>query len=109
MASWFGQLKKVDVNEKAAYSNELQTNAKDFANLVLGKATKVGCAVNTCLREGFQVAICSVRRVYLFQSRPVPRDTTPVVDDLLYTVGKTCSGCTAASKTCHKGLPGICV
>ncbi|EYC12184.1 hypothetical protein Y032_0048g1655 [Ancylostoma ceylanicum] len=96
IASWFGQLKNVDLDEKALYNNDVQTSAKDFANLVYGKATKVGCAVTLCLREGFQVAICQ------FDSTGV----TP--DDSLYTVGKTCSGCNAAGKTCHKGLLGIC-
>ncbi|KAL6729079.1 hypothetical protein Aduo_000167 [Ancylostoma duodenale] len=96
MSSWFGQLKNVDLDEKALYNGDVQTGAKDFANLVFGTATKVGCAVNTCLREGFQVAICQF-------------DSTAVApDDPLYTVGKTCSGCAAAGKTCHKGLLGIC-
>ncbi|EPB71060.1 SCP-like protein [Ancylostoma ceylanicum] len=95
MTTWFGQLKRVDLDEKATYSNDIQANAPDFANLMIG-ATKLGCSVKTCLREGFSVAVCEFD------------GTTPSVGDPLYTVGNTCSGCTAANKKCHKALKGLC-
>ncbi|RCN29704.1 SCP-like protein [Ancylostoma caninum] len=97
MSSWFAQLKSADLDEQAKYDQNVKTTAPDFANvrdLVYGKATKVGCAVGTCLREGFQVAICQF-------------DSAPADGDPLYTVGKTCSRC-PAGKTCHKSLSGLC-
>ncbi|EYC12186.1 hypothetical protein Y032_0048g1656 [Ancylostoma ceylanicum] len=107
MVSWFGQLKKVDLDEKATYDNNVKASAPDFASLVYGGATKLGCAVGLCLREGFQVAICQIDR-YAHSWRDQFKNTAAVVGDPLYTIGKTCSGCAAAGKNCHKGLPGIC-
>ncbi|EPB71055.1 SCP-like protein [Ancylostoma ceylanicum] len=95
MASWFGQLKNVDLDERATYDSNVQSNAPDFANLLNEGASKVGCSVKTCLREGFSVAVCEFD------------GTTPAVGSALYTVGRTCSNC-VAGKSCHKALPGLC-
>ncbi|RCN47198.1 hypothetical protein ANCCAN_06776 [Ancylostoma caninum] len=97
MSSWFGELKNVDLDEKATYNSNVQNSAPNFANLVIGDATKVGCSVKKCLKEGFSVAVCQFD------------GTAPTPDDPLYTAGKTCSGCRVTSKTCHKALPGICI
>ncbi|KAL6729082.1 hypothetical protein Aduo_000169 [Ancylostoma duodenale] len=96
MESWFGQLKNTDLDEKATYNSNVQKSAPDFANLMIGDATKVGCSVKKCLREGFSVAVCQFD------------GTAPTPDAPLYTVGKTCSGCRVSSKTRHKALQGIC-
>ncbi|EPB71062.1 SCP-like protein [Ancylostoma ceylanicum] len=86
MASWFGQLKNVDLDEQATYNNNVKTYAPDSANLVRGDATKLGCSMKTCFREGFSVVVCEFD------------GTAPSVGVPLYPVGKTCSGCTAANK-----------
>ncbi|EYC12049.1 hypothetical protein Y032_0048g1585 [Ancylostoma ceylanicum] len=33
MAFWFGQLKSVDLDDKASYNNDVDASAKDFANV----------------------------------------------------------------------------
>ncbi|EPB72330.1 SCP-like protein [Ancylostoma ceylanicum] len=93
MSTWYAQLQNVDLDEKAKYDDNVETRAKDFANLVIGDATKVGCSVKKCQKEGYSVAVCEFD------------GTAPNIDDSMYAVGKTCSGC----PTCHKNLPGLCV
>ncbi|EPB65218.1 hypothetical protein ANCCEY_15719, partial [Ancylostoma ceylanicum] len=58
MSKWYDQLKNVDLDEDAKYDGNVQTSAKDFANLVIGDATMVGCSVKTCPKEGYTVAVC---------------------------------------------------
>ncbi|KIH50828.1 SCP-like protein [Ancylostoma duodenale] len=57
-STWYGQLENVDLDKKASYDNNVETKAPDFANLVVGDATKLGCSVETCEPEGFSVAVC---------------------------------------------------
>ncbi|RCN35020.1 SCP-like protein [Ancylostoma caninum] len=95
-STWYGQLENVDLDDKANYDSKVESNAPDFAHLVLGDATKLGCSVKMCEPQGFSVAVCEFD------------GTAPSVDDELYTVGKACSGC-SAGKSCHKDLLGLCV
>ncbi|KAK6727988.1 hypothetical protein RB195_005568 [Necator americanus] len=84
ITSWWKQLEKVDVDKEAKFTNELKTNAPDFANMAIATATKVGCSVLTCLKQGYVVAGCEF-------------DKALNVDDPIYTVGTTCTSCRTAN------------
>ncbi|ETN76677.1 hypothetical protein NECAME_03346 [Necator americanus] len=90
ITGWFDELKEVDVDDEAKYTADVKRNAKDFANMVVGDATKVGCAAKQCLKQGFTAAVCKY-------------DKEPQIDTAMYEVGNPCSGC-----TCDP-LGGLCV
>ncbi|EPB72817.1 SCP-like protein [Ancylostoma ceylanicum] len=90
--SWWGKLKGVDVPDNGDYTGDMETNAQFFANMAYEGATKMGCAVADCKQKGFTAFICEY-------------NSAPVVDDTLYTVGKTCSKCT--TKKCEDA-GGLC-
>ncbi|KAL6729015.1 hypothetical protein Aduo_000109 [Ancylostoma duodenale] len=95
VGQWFGQLRNVDLGEEAKYTNDIKTNAKDFANMVLGESTQIGCATKNCQAQGKTVVVCQY-------------DKLPIDDDPLYDVGKPCSGCDKTKQKCDP-LGGLCI
>ncbi|EYB99898.1 hypothetical protein Y032_0119g828 [Ancylostoma ceylanicum] len=95
ISAWYGELQSVDIDEKATYTDQIQTNAKNFANMALAEASKFACSAQQCNAQGITVALC------VYKSIPDP-------DSPLYDVGKPCAGCDKTKTTCDQ-LNGLCV
>ncbi|EPB72814.1 SCP-like protein [Ancylostoma ceylanicum] len=97
ITTWADQVKNVDLDKEVLYAGDVETNAKDFSNMLNEAATKVGCSVKECAAQGFTVAVCQY-------------DVAPITDDPVYTAGKPCKECSAIQKKCDNTLGGgLCV
>ncbi|RCN45900.1 SCP-like protein [Ancylostoma caninum] len=95
ISGWYDQLKNVDLDDKATYTSQIETNAKNFANMAVAQATKFGCAAERCQAQGYNIVACQY-------------NSPPDIDSPLYEVGKPCAGCDKATTTCDQA-DGLCV
>ncbi|KAL6729372.1 hypothetical protein Aduo_000431 [Ancylostoma duodenale] len=95
ISEWYGELKEVDLDDKATYNDQIKTKANSFANMAVAQATKFAYTARQCRPEGYTVAVCQYNR-------------PPIADSPLYEVGKPCAGCDKAKTTCDQ-VDGLCV
>ncbi|RCN29048.1 SCP-like protein [Ancylostoma caninum] len=97
ITTWADQVKQIELDKQVVYAGDVESKAKDFANMLNEKVTKVGCSVKVCQAKGFTVAVCQY-------------DASLTTDDTVYTVGKPCKECNALGKKCDSTLGGgLCV
>ncbi|EYC41282.1 hypothetical protein Y032_0574g176 [Ancylostoma ceylanicum] len=99
MKEWWSPLEKAkNLGDNPTYTAEIRDGPlKYFANIAYEQTTKIGCAVETCTKQGRLVIDC--------------RYNTLISDDeVIYTTGKVCSKCrdTADTTQCS-ALGGLCV
>ncbi|KIH53731.1 SCP-like protein [Ancylostoma duodenale] len=91
--SWAKQVSNVGVGKDNIYT--VGTSVDSYANLAFDGTTQLGCAVEVCVPRGSSVVVCEY-------------DGVPQDGNVIYTIGRTCSGCAAQGKKCEQ-LHGLCV
>ncbi|RCN51200.1 SCP-like protein [Ancylostoma caninum] len=100
LAAWYGELEASGgIGADPTYADDMKTKLGNYVNLANEANTVVGCAVETCKKEGYTLVACQY--------------DSPLNDgDPIYTPGKTCSKCkeTAANKQCEtQGAKALCI
>ncbi|KAK6758148.1 hypothetical protein RB195_015770 [Necator americanus] len=85
--------------ESTGFGDDLKNTAalKTAAYIAYDEATKIGCAVESCVKKGRLYILCKY-------------DSAPAINAVIYASGNTCSKCsaTASTKKCST-LGGLCV
>ncbi|KAL6729076.1 hypothetical protein Aduo_000164 [Ancylostoma duodenale] len=96
--TWAEQSKLVDlrpIGGAVFYQDEVEQQASDFAKMVYGTNSAIGCSVKEC--QDKTLVICQYNG--LFTAR-----------DPIYSVGKPCSGCAKWGMVCEDALGGgLCI
>ncbi|KIH44487.1 hypothetical protein ANCDUO_25487, partial [Ancylostoma duodenale] len=91
--TWAKQVSNVGVGKDNIYT--AGTGVDYYANLAFEGTAQLGCAVEVCVPRGSSVVVCEY-------------DGVPQDGNVIYTIGRTCSGCAAQGKKCEQ-LHGLCV
>ncbi|KAK6758138.1 hypothetical protein RB195_015763 [Necator americanus] len=84
--------------ESTGFGDDLKNTAalKTAAYISYDEATKIGCAVESCVKKGRLYILCKY-------------DSAPAINVVIYASGNTCSKCSATASTKCSTLDGLCV